>query len=98
MPITPLFLARCDSLLHYIGFYGRVELYNLDDQDVAEHLMRERKVSVWHDEFQRTFLIHNASSPYTVSTDKSVHPVVLELAADNPANEELMIQYRKNTY
>jgi len=96
--VTPYFLARCDSLLHYIGFHGKIDLENIEDRDVAEYLMRERKIKVWRDGWGHPFLLDMRALPYNQNTDLSVHPVVLELVAENPANEELLAQYRKNAY
>jgi hypothetical protein len=93
----PLFLSRLNSLLNFINFAGRVDTYMIDEDegDLLRRLLRDNKVKLIRD--GREFVVGINSSLYPENRiDNHAHPLILELAAENPAVENHVKIYRKN--
>jgi hypothetical protein len=91
-----------NAMLSHLAFHGKISMpYGENEQheeSVAWTLVDDGKAVMKRNSYGDRFLEHNGGIPYIIDEVESVgvHPVVLELAADNPANEELLKIIRKN--
>jgi hypothetical protein len=94
---TPLFRARCNSMLAYIALHGRVSDWVVEDEDVIRHLMYQNKIR-YASTGNLLVVVPGATRYANDGTDGNPqpHPMVLELAAENPMNEHHVAVFRKN--
>lgn len=94
---TPLFRARCNSMLAFIAFKGRVYDNDLEDGDAVRKLIADQKIRYVN--VGNFLMAVPGSQPYNndgTDPENRPHPLVLDLASENPANETFVKVYRKN--
>lgn len=92
---TPLARARCNSMMAYIGLKGQLNDWAFEDDDVIRKLIFDNKIRY---RGQDLVLVPGAER-YTndnTNPDNHAHPLVLQLAEENPVNEQFVRVYRKN--
>lgn len=98
----PLGRKCLNAMLSHLAFHGKIAMPHgdgeLHEEAVAWTLVDDGKAVVKRNSYGDRYLEHNGGIPYIVGDSESVgvHPVVLELAAENPANEEILKILRKN--
>lgn len=85
-------------MLHFLNWTGSVLVRSIqeDEREVVNHLLVDGKIKRVSDEFGIPSYKGVNAEPYYSDLHKQPHPLVLELAAENPANEENIRLYRKN--
>ena len=94
---TPYFRARCNSMLRYIALKDKVNNWSIDEDEVAvvRQLIRDNKIK----QVPVGDLVAVDCTPYENTHTQPggwINPIVLELATENPANENFVQVYRKN--
>lgn len=97
----PLGRECLNAMLSHLAYHGKIPLpygeNEYHEQAVAWQLVDDGKAVVSKNAYGDRYLCHNAGIPYIVGYESvGVHPVVLELLADNPDNEENLKILRKN--
>lgn len=101
--LTPYFAARCNSLLAYLFLKGKVFDWSIEDVDVVHILVADGKVR--YTAVGNYLMAVPGAQPYqhgnwpqrlNVNDSGRPNPLVLELAGENPDNEEFVRVYRKN--
>lgn len=87
---TPLFRERCRSLHVFLALNGPTPKNKIEDVDVLHKLQRDKLA------YLRMNNVHVVRPKSVTYKFEPAHPTVLELAAENPANEEFLKGYRKN--
>jgi len=94
---TPFFRARCNSMLAFIALRGRISDWDVIDEDVIRHLMYQNKIR--YTPTGNFLMLVPGATRYpndNTNPDPRPHPLVVELAAENPANETFVKVYKKN--
>lgn len=99
---TVLGRKALNAMLRHLAFHGSIEMpwRGEFEHQVVSELVADRKVAIRQGKtFYDDVVVHISGMLYEesdVDPFKSVHPLVVHLALDNPRNEEMAKAFRKN--
>lgn len=93
---TPLSRARCNSFLRYLGIVGRVDSFQIrddDEYDTVRRLVHDHRVGRIGNDIVN---INGRKYPDDNTSTGEPNPLVLELAAETDQGAEFARLYKKN--